>query len=529
MFLGIDLGSTSIKAVVYDAAGDVAARGSTPMRRFHPNAEHPEWTVWEPNALWEDVAVVCRDAVKQLGEAEKIQAVAVTGMGMDGLPMAEDGTPLYPLISWHDPRTAPQYEWWMKHIGAEKTYRIGGNPVWAINSALRMLWLKENEPKIFADTYKWLLIEDFINYKLCGRFATDYSMASCTMLFDQTSHCWSEELCELSEIPREILPDVLPSSTFLGEISDAAAAFTGLKKGTPVFLGGHDHICSSLPVGAFREGSVMNITGTWETIGLISTVPPVHVPLGENGIMTQSNVLADRYMIWGGNPAGEMLEWYRRSVAVSPQSPQTALNATLHETAEKNGTIQQSALPDWDVLIPLAESAAAGSGGVMFLPHLDGCQCPWVNPHSRGTFIGLNSRTSHRELLRSVIEGLGYQILTVIRVMESSLNMRATEVVATGGAIRNRFWMQNKADMTGLRVRIPAVEEATVLGAAMLAAIGLGVYRDAEDAFARVCKSSETFEPNAERTAFYQHRFPLFKELYNAVSPIHGKIGEGKG
>jgi xylulokinase len=393
----------------------------------------------------------------------------------------------------------------MKNIGTEKTYKIGGNPVWAINSALRMLWVKENEPRIFSETFKWLLIEDFINFKLTGRFATDNSMASCTMLFDQKKRNWSEELCQLAGIPLSILPEVLPSSTFLGTVGASAASATELKEGTPVFLGGHDHICSSLPVGAFRAGSIMNITGTWETIGLVSTVPPIHVPLGENGIMTQSHVLADRYMIWGGNPAGEMLEWYRRAVAVE---------------AGKN----DSPLPDWDILISLAESATPGSGGVMFLPHLDGCQCPWVDPYSRGTLIGLNARTSHQELFRSVIEGLGYQILTVIQVMESSLGMKATEVVATGGAVRNRFWMQNKADVTGLRVRIPAIEEATVLGAAMLAGIGLGTYRDAEDAFAQVCKKSETFEPNEERTAFYQERFPLFQELYTAVSPLHRKI-----
>ncbi|MDR1491645.1 MAG: hypothetical protein LBT05_02830 [Planctomycetaceae bacterium] len=505
MFLGIDLGSTSVKAALYDAGGNVVVQSAVAMRRFHPNPDHPEWTVWDPDALWQDVALVCRNVVQAIGDASQIQAVAATGMGMDGLPMTEDGKALYPFISWHDPRTAPQFDWWIKNIGEKKTYSIGGNPVWTINSALRMLWIKENEPRIFAETFKWLLIEDFINFKLTGRFATDYSMASCTMLFDQKKRNWSEELCRLSGIPISILPEASPSSTFLGTVNASAAA-TGLKEGTPVFLGGHDHICSSLPIGAFREGNVMNITGTWETIGLVSTSPPVDVPLGENGIMTQSNVLADRYMIWGGNPAGEMLEWYRRAVAVE---------------AGKNDSL----LPDWNVLIPLAESAPPGSGGVMFLPHLDGCQCPWVDPYSRGTFIGLNTRTSHQELLRSVIEGLGYQILTVIRVMESSLGMKATEVVATGGAVRNRFWMQNKADATGLRVRIPAVEEATVLGAAMLAGIGVGMYRDAEDAFARVCKTSEIFEPNEDRTAFYQERFPLFQELYAAVSPLHRRMG----
>ncbi|MDR3182825.1 MAG: hypothetical protein LBT89_07910 [Planctomycetaceae bacterium] len=500
MLLGIDLGSTSVKAVLYDTAGNAAAQDSTPMRRFHPSDVHPEWTVWEPAALWDDVAAVCRNVISAAGNAAVIKGIAVTGMGVDGLPMTDDGTALYPLISWLDPRTEHQYEWWMNNIGSEITYRIGGNPVWAMNSACRMLWIKENEPDIFRRTYKWLLIEDFINYRLTGRFATDYSMASYTMLFDKKRRCWSDELSRLADIPAAILPEILPSSSFLGTVTAAAAKKTALKEGTPVYLGGNDHICSSLPVGAFREGCIMNITGTWETVCLVSPTPPEDTALGESGIMTQANVLSDRYTIWGGNPAGEMIEWYRRSVAAALETKQT---------------------PDWDALIAAAQESPPGCGGVMFLPHLDGCKCPWVDPRSRGAFIGLNTRTSHSEMFRSVIEGLGYQILTVIRLMEASVQMQAAELIATGGGTRNRFWMQNKADMTGLRVRIPAVGEATVLGAAILAGIGAGVYRDAEDAFVQVGRTGETLEPNEKLTAFYNARLPLFRSLYEATAPLH--------
>ena len=126
--MGIDLGSTSLKAVVYDLDGNTVAAGSRPTQRFHPNPEHPEWTVWQPEQIWEGTAQAVRDAVQQLDDPHSIRATAVTGMGMDGLPVDEQGNWLYPFISWHDPRTGPQHAWWQQHIGAQKVFSIGANP-----------------------------------------------------------------------------------------------------------------------------------------------------------------------------------------------------------------------------------------------------------------------------------------------------------------------------------------------------------------------------------------------------------------
>ena len=212
-WMGIDLGSTSLKAVAYDLSGRQIASGSRPTLRFHPDPQHPEWTVWQPEQIWNDTAAAIREAVGQLHDARQIRAVAVTGMGMDGLPVAADGQWLYPLISWLDPRTAPQLAWWQEHVGLERTFAIGGNPVWPINSALRMLWMFEHEPQVMERADKWLLIEDFVNFMLCGRQVTDPSMASCTLLFDQSKRDWSDELLKASGIPRRLLCDVLPSGT----------------------------------------------------------------------------------------------------------------------------------------------------------------------------------------------------------------------------------------------------------------------------------------------------------------------------
>ncbi len=502
--LGIDLGSTSIKTILYDLQGNAVAKGTRPMRRFHPNPDHPEWVVWDPDELWNETAAAIRDVVGRIADPSDIKGMATTGMGMDGLPMTEDGRALYPLISWHDPRTQPQYDRWVKEIGADKTFSIGGNPVWAINSALRMLWIKEHEPDIFAKTFKWLLIEDYVNFRLCGAFASDYSMASCTMLFDQRTQDWSDEMSRLSGIPLNILPDVFSSTTAIGPITASAAVQTGLKEGTPVFLGGHDHICSSIPVGAFRSGKVLCITGTWEMIDMFAAEPPLDPLLGRSGLTTQSHVVPKGYSLWGGNPAGEMLEWCRRNFASPSNNPDSPL--------------------DWEYLIRMVGETAPGSGGVLFLPHLGGSSCPNVDPRSRGAFVGLNVRTTQAEMIRSIFEGINYQLLDVITTMERGTGRKSSEIIAVGGSTQNGLWMQSKADMLGLPVTVPGVEEATVLGAAILAGIGAGLYRDAEDAFERIDCRNVRYVPDETHAMLYQAVFETYRELYHAVKPIHHKI-----
>src|SRR5512133_3184214 len=220
---GIDLGSTSLKCVIYDLAGNVISSGTRPTQRYNPYPAHPEWTVWQPEQIWGDTAAAMKDAVAKLHDPHHIKAVAVTGMGMDGVPIDEKGNWLYPFISWHDPRTEAQLSWWENNIGAEWNFSVGGTSLWSCSTALRLLWMAEHEPRILACTDKWLLIEDFLNFMLCGRRATDYSMASCTLLFDQRSRGWSEEILSEAGIERRLLCDPYPSGTLLGEVTAGAS------------------------------------------------------------------------------------------------------------------------------------------------------------------------------------------------------------------------------------------------------------------------------------------------------------------
>ncbi|HEX9117155.1 MAG TPA: FGGY family carbohydrate kinase, partial [Anaerolineae bacterium] len=310
--VGIDLGSTTLKAVVYDRLGRVVASGCRPTGRYHPDPAHPEWTVWQPEQIWGGTAEALREALAGLDDLSAIRGVAVTGMGMDGVPVDRLGRWLYPFISWHCPRTQPQYDWWVKNIGAERTFAIGGNVLWRFSTALRLLWMAENEPAILERADKWLLIEDFVNFMLCGEHATDYTMASCTLLFDQRKLDWSDELLAASGIDRRLLCPAYPSGTPLGKVRPAAAQATGLPVGTPVVLGGHDYLCGALPVGAIRPGVILDVSGTWEIV-LAATQQPVLTPEAQRmGVTVEAHVARNLYAIWGGAVSSEMLEWYRK-------------------------------------------------------------------------------------------------------------------------------------------------------------------------------------------------------------------------
>ncbi len=506
---GIDLGSTSLKCVIYDLDGNVVACATRPTQRYNPYPNHPEWTVWQPEQIWGGAAAATREAITQLDDPRFIKAVAVTGMGMDGVPIDEMGKWLYPFISWHDPRTEAQLHWWVENIGAEKSFRVGGNTLWRFSTALRLLWMAEHEPDILSRTDKWLLIEDFLNFMLCGRQATDYTMASCTLLFDQAKASWSEEILGLAGIERRLLCDVYPSGTCLGGVLPGAAEATGLPAGTPVVLGGHDYLCGALPVGAFKPGLVLDVTGTWEIILAAIPQPILSPDVQKLGVTVETHVARNTFAVWGGAVAADMLEWYRK-----------AYGSKAQYQAERCGG------QDWDYLMAEASASPAGARGVMFLPHMSAAGCPVVDARSLGAFVGLSNFVQSGELLRAIIEGLDYQVLDIIKAFKTGLDINPERLVAVGGATHNQFWMQNKADVLGLPIDVPDVEEATPLGAAILAGIGVGLYRDEQDAFERVYKPGKTYTPDLHLTSRYGEWFQIYKQLYPVLAPISHQLYE---
>lgn len=504
--MAIDLGSTSLKAVIYDLDGNTVASASRPTEKITPPG-HSEWVIWDPEQIWGGAAAAAKEAVSQVDDPALIRGVSVTGMGMDGVPIDATGNPLYPFISWHDPRTGPQAKWWSEHVGPERTFSITGFPPWPIIAAMRILWMKEHEPGIMARADKWLLIEDFLNHKLCGAIATDFSMASCMLLLDQAKQEWSQELIELSGIEPSLLPELKPSGTVLGTISAAASELTGLPVSTRVVLGGHDHICGTLPVGAYKPGTLFDVIGTWESVIATVPTPMLTEAVRASAICVQSHVAPGMYASWGGAPSGDAIEWFREQFG----------QAAELRAEREGGTV-------WDYLIAGLENTKPGASGVMFLPHLSAAGCPIDDSRSMGAFVGISNRSTHADMFRAVIEGLNYQFLHIMEVMESALACTFGDIVVAGGSTKNAFWIQNKADMIGRPIQVSEITDASPLGVAMLAGVGLGLYADIDDAYARVKRPGRIVEPNGEATREYAELFKIHKQIYPGLAPVSHAI-----
>ena len=498
----VDLGSTSTKVCLYTPDGRCMVSASRPTERYNPySSTHPEWVFWNPDAIWGGVGEAFREVLAGIRDPARVAGVAVTGMGMDGVPVDGEGKVLYPFISWHCGRTAPQAAWWEKTVGAEATFAIAGFPPWAMTGVMRVRWMMEHEPRIIEQAESWLLIEDFINFRLCGVRATDPSMASCMLLFDQKRRNWSDELIAASGVPKRLLPAVRPSGTLLGSVQAEASRVTGLPQGTPVILGGQDHLCGTLPVGAHRLGVVSNVMGSWEN--LIATVeqPDCSWDLGRAGICVQAHVAPHRYAAWGGSPSASALTWLRE--------------------------ITDDAARSWEeVLEDVERNASPGAGGVIFLPYLSSAACPVNDGRASGAFIGLLNTTRKSDLFRAVIEGLNYQFLHILQTMERSMNTRFQRIVASGGATRNVFWLQNKADISGMEVEVSEIQDTSPLGAAMLAGVTLGLWRDLDDAVERIKGSTRIFRPDAARHERYRPLSETYQSLAPALRPANNALAD---
>jgi xylulokinase len=389
----------------------------------------------------------------------------------------------------------------------EKTFDIAGWQPFVWSTVLRFMWLKENEPEVYRKTHKWLIVEDFVNYQLTGKFSTDYTDASPTLLFDQRKLTWSDELLSLAGVDKELLPVPQPSGSFIGGVTPEAAARTGLAPGTPIFQGGHDYLIGALAAGIIKPGVVLDVTGTWELVLTPTDTPQWKQSTRELGLTLEAHSYPGSYCLWGGGTAASMLEWYKDEIGVDFRQ----LAGEYPETV-------------WNQLMSEAKSSAPSAGGVFFLPHFNGTTCPNLDPRSLGAFIGLGDTTKRADLVRAVIEGLDYGFVDMLKSVEQGVGQPADRVIAIGGAVRNEFWMQNKADMSGIPVETPEVTEATALGAAMLAGTGIGVYRSLEEAVERVCKPGKVFEPDQKLNSFYLEMMEIYHEIYPALQQVNRRI-----
>jgi len=496
LLAGVDLGTTNIKAILFDRQGHIVRQASLPTPTHFPR---PGWAHFDPEELWQQTARALRQVTQAVDDPSRIAGIAVASFGETVVPLDREGQPTYQAIAWFDKRTEAQSRWLTEQLGDDRLFQITGLAPLPMFSICKMLWIKEHEPQAFRRTALWLLGADYIAYRLSGVPATDYSLASRTMALDLHHLRWSQEILEAAGIPGDVLAPLLPSGTALGPVTPEASAATGLPTSVQVATGGHDHVVGAYAVGVHRPGTLLNSLGTAEALFLPLDRPLTDPNVGRQGY-TQGAHVAGRFYVFGGQyTSGGSVEWFRKA---------------LGEGA------------DYATLVQEAEEAPPGSLGVQFLPHLRQASPPHVDVRTRGAFIGLSTDVTRGVLFRAVLEGLAFETRSTLEPQYVYAGIqRPDRIVAIGGGTRNPLLMAIKATVLDQAITIIGVEEATALGAAVLGGVGAGVYPDREAAVQELRLSQSQVAPIQEWATRYDVLYrEVYRHIYDALRPLHHRL-----
>jgi len=497
LLVGLDIGTTNVKAAIFKPNGQLVAEASVPTPTHHPR---PAWAYYNPEELWQATAAALRQATGHLNHPARIASVAVASMGEAAVPLDTHGNPTYQAIAWFDQRTQPQVEWLAQSLGKDHLFAVSGLSLQPIFGLCKLLWIKENQPDVFARTVRWLNIADYIAYRLCGVPATDYSLASRTLALNLQQLRWDESLIKAVGLDPGIFAPLLPSGTLLGTIRPAVAAVTGLPATAQVATGGHDHVCGALAAGVVEPGAMLNSLGTAEAVFLPLNQPLINPEAGRQGYTQGAHVAAGHYYVFGGlYTSGASVEWWRN---------------LLDETG------------DYATLIEEARQVPPGSLGVAFLPHLRLANPPYDDPKGRGAFIGLTGDVTRETLFRAILEGLAYESRhSLDALVQYDEVVAPREIYAIGGSTRNRLLMEIKATVLNQTITVADVTETTSLGAAILGGLGAGIYANVPEALDHMRYTQTPVEPLASQVSLYETYFKqVYQKIYATLRPLHHTI-----
>jgi xylulokinase len=513
--MGIDVGSTVCKVVIYDPEGRVV---STASKEYEDLLITPRegWCEYDPEVLWRTVADCIKGSI-MMGKVnpKDVMAVSISVSGESVAPMGKDGKTIYNGIFWTDRREncyKRQLEFLEERIGSLKIYQITGYPLNYIPSSVKILWIKAKMPEVYEKTWKFMLWEDFINWKLTGEDVMSYSTASSSQLFDIRAKKWSHEILEALDISADILPECAPSGNVVGEVHSEASKVTGLSRGTLVVAGGWDQACCAFGAGVIEEGEACDTAGTVECITPAIKDPILDERTLSSGFYCSPHVIDGFYVYFAFFPtAGSVLKWFRDTLAEKEV-----------ETAKATGR------DAYDILTEEAAEAKPGANGLILLPFFEGSGAglsPAFNTNARGALIGLALSHRKNDIIRAILEGIAFQTRVIIEKIEE-FGMKISELRAVGGGAKSKLWMQIKADITRKKIILPDVTEAGTLGVAMLASVASKLHPNYKRAVEKMCKEKTVFHPRKDIAEIYEKYYEVYKELYPALVPIFAKMAE---
>lgn len=496
--LAHDLGTTGNKSTLFDADGQVVASTFGPYETAYP---HANWAEQNPDDWWR---AVCETTQALLAESNiapaEIAAIGMCGQMMGCLPVDDAGKALRTCIIWADQRAQPQGAYIADRCGAALVYQRSGHRPSAAYSAAKILWIRDEQPEIFAQTRYFLQPKDYIVHRLTDQVVTDYSDASGTLLFDLTTRKWSAEILQAIDLPASYLPPVYPATTIVGEVTAAAATATGLTAGTPVVIGGGDGACAAAGAGVIEPGEAYCYIGSSSWIG-ISTLQPVLDPAQRT--FTFHHLHPERYTPTGTMQAGGgARDWAWQT------------------------------LQDKHDLDELAATVEAGAEGLLFLPYLLGERSPHWNPLARGAFVGLAMPHQRPQMARAVLEGVALNLRLILDALRATIGEREAPIRTMrliGGGGNSQLWPQMLADCFNLPVhQLTLTGEATSWGAAVAAGVTIGLY-DWSLAAERTTVTN-IVAPCAATVERYDELATIYTDTYHALEPIYQRLATfGRG
>jgi xylulokinase len=495
-YLGIDVGTSGTKALIMNARAKVLA---TALADYGVSTPKPLWSEQDPQDWWAATLKATRACIRKA----KINGKQIAGIGLSGqmhglVVTNAAGKVLRPSIIWNDQRTAPQAAHIEKKVGGRrKLIQLVGNPALVSYTLTKLLWVRDHEPRIYEKIRHMLLPKDYVRLRLTGEYAGDVTDMSGTLIFDQKKRKWSKKMIEIFKLDKDILPPVLESHEVTGEVTNEAAGKLGIAPGTPVVGGGGDQPAGAVGNGVVTEGLV---SATMGTSGVVFVHSKKCNPDKEGRINTYCASVAGEYCMFGCVlSAGGSFQWYRN-----------VLGENEIAAAKAKG------VDPYDLLDAQAADAPAGCEGLFWLPYLTGERTPYADPLARACWVGIHSRTTKNELVRSVMEGATFAMNDVMQLLKVC-GQKVRQIRLSGGGARSKFWRQLQADIYGTTCVTINAEEGPAYGVALLAAVGTGRFKNVREACKAGIKVTRTIKPNARSKRLYAKYHAQYHRLYPAL------------
>jgi xylulokinase len=503
-FVGVDIGTTGAKALLIDNKGKVITTCTAEYPLYHPR---PNWAEQNPSDWWEGTV----KAIRQLLTDSRIPPAQIRALGLSGqmhsaVFLDRDYSALRPAILWCDTRTTPQCKWIFDRIGKEGLLRLVSNRPLEGFTAPKILWVRDQEPKIYEKIHKVLLPKDYVRFKLSGELLTEESDAAGTLMFDLKKRQWSKEFLDLIDVPVSFLPECRKSPDVCGKISGEASEFTGLPKGIPIAGGGADNSCGAIGTGIVKPGRILASIGTSGVI-----LAPTDSLKVDPDMRVQSfchSVPGKWYLMGCMLSAGGAFRWYR----------------DVFGQAEIDISRNMGVDP-YELLLEEARKAPIGSEGLLFMPYLIGERTPHMDAKAKGAFLGISLRHEKRHFVRALIEGVTFGLRDSLEII-NRLGEEIQQIRLTGGGARSLFWAQVQADIYQREVILTDNQEGPAFGAAILAAVCGGLYGDVIEASESMVKIRDSIPPNKDSARIYDSFFEVYEKLYPSLKNRYAEISD---